>query len=188
MSDLEIRAFAECRVEADDNRRIIGHAIVFNSPSVDLGGFREIIAPEAVDRSLREALDIRALVDHDSAKVLGRTRAGTLTLQKDTRGLKTIIEPDLQITYAGDLFRSVKRGDVSGMSFGFRVIEDEWNYEGQMPVRTVTDMTVREVSVVTFPAYERTNVEAALRSLSAFKAMDRGKLAWLERWHKIKTA
>lgn len=88
MDNLERRAWAECRAEASDNgRKIRGYPIVFNSLSVDLGGFREIIAPEAVERTLNEGLDVRALVDHDSSKVIGRTRSGTLRLRKDAKGL-----------------------------------------------------------------------------------------------------
>lgn len=167
--DIERRAYQECRVEAD-SRKMVGYAIVFGSQSVDLGGFREIIDPSAVDRAINEGSDVRALVDHDTSKILGRTRSGTLTLRKDSRGLKTIIEPDLEISYARDLMRAVARGDVSGMSFGFRVLADDWNYEGKTPIRTVTDMKLSEVSIVTFPAYEKTDVQAALRSLTVFKA------------------
>lgn len=157
------------RVEADGNKKMVGYAIVFNSLSVDLGGFREIIAPEAVERSLKAGADVFALVNHDTSKVLGRTRAGTLTLRKDARGLKTIIEPDLEISYANDIMRAVARGDVSGMSFRFRVVEDTWNYDGKLPIRTVSDMTFDEVTIATFPAYAATNIEAAQRSLAAFK-------------------
>jgi HK97 family phage prohead protease len=185
--DTERRAWLECRVEAADNKRMVGYAIVFNSLSVDLGGFREIIAPEAVDRTINEGMDVRALVDHDTSKVIGRTRAGTLELRKDARGMRVTIEPDLEISYARDIMRAVARGDVSGMSFGFRVVGDDWNYDGKMPIRTVTDMTVSEVSVVTFPAYERTDVQAALRSLHAYKQANplRSK-AWFE--SKLKLA
>lgn len=175
MDNLERRAWAECRAEASDNgRKIRGYAIVFNSVSVDLGGFKEIIAPEAVDRTLNEGLDVRALVDHDSSKVIGRTRAGTLRLRKDSRGLNVEIEPDDEISYAKDIMRAVARGDVSGMSFALRVIGDEWNYDEKTPVRTVTDMRVSEVSVVTFPAYQATDVQVALRSLHAFQAQHMG--------------
>lgn len=167
---MERRSFTECRVTADDAKRLSGYAIVFGAMSVDLGGFREIIAPEAVDRALNEASDVRALVDHDSAKILGRTRSGTLTLRKDSRGLRTVIEPDMEISYVKDIMRSVARGDVSGMSFGFRTLADEWNYEGKMPIRTVTDLALSEVSVVVFPAYAATDVSVATRSLQAFKA------------------
>lgn len=174
----ERRAYLECRAESADGKRITGHAIVFNSLSVDIGGFREIIAPEAVDRAITEGADVRALVDHDSGKVIGRTRAGTLDLRKDSRGLRITIEPDLEISYARDIMRAVARGDVSGMSFGFRAISDEWDYDGTMPIRTVRDMAISEISVVAFPAYSETDVQArsvffntgeALRSLQAFK-------------------
>jgi uncharacterized protein len=180
MDNYERRAWAECRAEASDNgKKIRGYAIVFNSPSVDLGGFREIIDASAVDRTLNEGLDVRALVDHDSSKVLGRTRAGTLTLRKDSRGLRIEVEPDDEISYARDIMRAVARGDVSGMSFGFRVIEDEWNYDGKVPVRTVTDMRVSEVSVVTFPAYQSTDVAVAQRSLRAYQqALGGDRLEW----------
>lgn len=183
----ERRAFTECRIQADDNRRLSGYAIVFNSLSVDLGGFREIIDPAAVDRTLTDAVDVRALVDHDSAKIIGRTRSGTLTLRKDTNGLKFTIDPDPDISYARDIMLAVKRGDVSGMSFAFRAIEDEWNYDEAVPVRTVTDMKVSEISVVTFPAYPDTQV--AMRSLTAFRASQKNtSVAWLQRVHRSRLA
>jgi len=186
MDNLERRAFAECRAEASDNgKRIKGYAIVFNSASADLGGFKEFIAPEAVDRTLNEGLDVRALVDHDSAKVIGRTRAGTLNLRKDSRGLRIEVEPDDEISYARDIMRAVARGDVSGMSFAFRVIDDEWNYEGKTPVRTVTDMRISEVSIVTFPAYQSTDVQVAQRSLHEFQQQHRHKDT---RWLRLKLA
>jgi uncharacterized protein len=180
MDNLERRAWAECRAEASDNgRKIRGYPIVFNSLSVDLGGFREIIAPEAVERTLNEGLDVRALVDHDSSKVIGRTRSGTLRLRKDAKGLLMEVEPDMDISYAGDIMRAVARGDVSGMSFGFRALADEWDNDGKMPVRTVTDMRVSEVSIVTFPAYQATDVQVAMRSLTAFQREQRGdRIAW----------
>jgi HK97 family phage prohead protease len=185
MDNLERRAWAECRAEASDNgKRIRGYAIVFNSLSENLGGFKEIIAPEAVNRTVNDGLDVRALVDHDSAKVIGRTRAGTLRLRKDSRGLQIEVEPDDEISYARDIMRAVARGDVSGMSFGFRVPKggDHWDYEGQMPVRTVTDMIVSEVSIVTFPAYQATDVQVAQRSLQAFELEHKGnRIAWLEK-------
>lgn len=171
MDNLERRAWAECRAEASDNgRKIRGYGIVFNSRSADLGGFHEVIAPEAVDRTLNEGLDVRALVDHDSAKVIGRTRSGTLRLRKDSRGLHIEVEPDEDISYAKDIMRAVARGDVSGMSFAFRAIEDVWDYDAKTPLRTVTDMRVSEVSIVTFPAYGATDVQVAQRSLQQFQA------------------
>ena len=173
-TDLVRRSYREAQVGSIDGKRLDGFAIVFHSLSVDLGGFREQIAPEAVDRALNEGSDVRALFDHDSGKVLGRTRAGTLTLKKERRGLRAVIEPDPEVSYARDVMRSVARGDISGMSFGFRVLVDEWDYEGRTPIRTVRDMELSEVSVVSWPAYEATQVDArnvaeALRSLDAFQ-------------------
>lgn len=176
MDNVERRAFAECRAEPSDNgKKIRGYAIRFNALSEDLGGFREYIDPAAVDRTLSEGLDVRALVDHDTGKVIGRTRSGTLTLRKDSKGLAIAIEPDEDISYAKDIMRAVARGDVSGMSFGFRTLEDSWAYDSKeaqsynVPIRTITDMRISEVSIVTFPAYQQTDVAMAQRSLQAFQ-------------------
>jgi HK97 family phage prohead protease len=188
--EIELRAFAECRAESDDGKKIRGYAIVFNSLSHDLGGFREIIAPEAVDRTLKDGADVRALVDHNPEKVIGRTRSGTLELRKDRKGLHTVIEPDPGISYASDIMRAVARGDVSGMSFRFRVPAGgaSWDDDAEGPIRTVHDMRISEVSIVTFPAYEATDVQVALRSLDEFRASQRRSLSYLRRWHKTQLA
>lgn len=182
MEPVEYRAFAECRIEPSTDGVIRGYAIVFDSLSLDLGGFREIIKPEAVDRTLAEAADVRALVDHDASKIIGRTRAGTLSMQKRSKGLYVQIQPDNQISYANDIMRAVARGDVTGMSFGFRTITDNWRMEDGETVRDVLDMRVSEVSVVTFPAYPETSVEAAKRSLDQFREQQRrSSIAWRAR-------
>ena len=170
MSGFEQRAMRGASVQADGLRKLRGHAVVFDSMSEDLGGFREIIAPDAVDRTLKEGLDVRALVDHDSSKVIGRTRAGTLSLYKERRGLRVEIDPP-NTTAGRDILESVARGDITGMSFGFRVMPegDTWRDDGEGNLlREVRDMTISEVSIVTFPAYQATNVDVAKRSLQAF--------------------
>lgn len=168
--EFEIRAAeGSAAIDGLEGSIIRGVPIVFNSLSVDLGGFKERIRPEAVNRTLREQLDVRALVDHESAKVLGRMRSGTLSLRKTADGLASRIEPP-DTTYAVDLMKSLRRGDVSGMSFGFMALDDEWHLEDGLPIREVIDMRIREISVVTFPAYEATDVSLAKRSLDAFRA------------------
>jgi hypothetical protein len=146
----------------DTGKTISGYAAVFNEVA-DIGGsFREVIAPGAFKGTLDG--DIRALVDHDSGRVIGRSKAGTLRLKEDAHGLRT--EIDLPDTTDGrDLAVSLERGDISGMSFGFRVTHDEWDETGDIPTRTIRSVELFEVSAVAFPAYEGT--ELALRSLEA---------------------
>lgn len=189
VADLELRAGGEIRVDPSGDRRLRGYAIVFNSLSLDLGGFRERILPEAITRTLSEALDVRALVDHDSSKIIGRTRAGTLQLAKDGRGLKVVIDPP-NTTAARDIWESVERGDVTGMSFAFRTLDDDWHMEDGEPIREVTDMIVREVSIVSFPAYPATDIQAAKRSLDAFMGTMKPKHSaeWWHRWHRNRLA
>jgi HK97 family phage prohead protease len=165
-----------------DDRLIKGYPVVFNSLSQDLGGFKERILPNAVNRALKA--DIMALVDHDSGKVLGRTKAGTLTLRKDKRGLASTIEPDAEISYARDIVRAVARGDVSGMSFAFTVLEDDWHKEDGGVVRDVIDMEIHEISIVTFPAYLDTDVKVAQRSLQMFQER-RVPYNWRAKWHEM---
>lgn len=148
--------------------KLIGYAAVFDSRSHDLGGLVEVIRPTAFTRTLRENPDVRALVDHDASKVLGRTAAGTLRLEVDERGLRVEIDPP-DTTAARDLLESVRRGDVDGMSFAFRVPKGghEIDYGGDIPTRYLLDVDLREISVVTFPAYPDARV--ALRALEEGK-------------------
>lgn len=182
-SGLEVRTTGAAQVDAINDSVIKGYPIVFNTLSADLGGFKERILPEAVDRSLKA--DVRALVDHDTAKIIGRTRSGTMSMRKDKNGLRVQIEPDLDISYARDIVRAVARGDVSGMSFGFVVLEDEWHKEDGEPVREILDMELHEVSVVTFPAYLETDVEVARRSLAHFKESAGETYNWRRLYHEI---
>ena len=170
----EVRTFnlTETRFESreDGTRRIVGHAAVFNQWSEDLGGFREQIAPGAFAQALTD--DVRALFNHDTNQVLGRNKAGTLTLLEDDRGLLSeIILPDTQL--ARDLEVLMKRGDINQMSFAFSIDKagQEWVKKGEDETweRTITQVArLYDVSVVTFPAYPQT--DAAVRALNDIKA------------------
>lgn len=146
--------------KADSGQTVAGYAALFNSETVIGSAFREIIAPGAFTDAITG--DVRALVDHDSGRVIGRTTAGTLRLSEDDTGLA--VEIDLPDTTDGrDLAVSLERGDISGMSFGFHVTKDLWDETGEMPVRTIMAVDLFEVSAVAFPAYDDTSI--ALRSL-----------------------
>lgn len=166
---------SEGRADVGDDKKLRGYPIVFNSVSEDFGGWREVIRPSAVDRTLRQGSDVRAYFDHDPSKVLGRTTAGTLRLKKDTHGLHMENDPDTSQTWIRDLMRSIKRGDITGMSFRFQDLtpaEDRWLEDGDAILRQVTDMRVAEVSVVSEPAYPATAVSfrSLQESLEQFKA------------------
>jgi len=147
-----------------------GMAIVFNERSQDLGGFVEMIMPQAMERTIAEGIDLRAFFDHDPAKVLGRQSAGTLRTEVTRQGVTVEIDPP-SVTDPPNLMESIQRGDISGMSFSFRIMPngEDWKREGGQIVRTVTDMRVYEISVVSMPAYEQTDVEVALRALRDFE-------------------
>jgi HK97 family phage prohead protease len=151
-------------------------------------GFREIITPQAIDRTLREGIDVRALVDHDSSKIIGRLSAGTLRIRKERRGLA--VEIDVANTTTGrDILESVSRGDVTGMSFQFETIDDTWELVDGTPLRTVTDMRVPEVSIVTFPAYPATDVSVAQRSWQRFQQDNwQAQLEMKRKWLKLRSA
>ena len=161
---------SEIRMDSQEDGsepKIVGYAAKFNSLSHDLGGFREKIEPGAFSRALSEGQDVRALVDHDPGKIIGRSTSGTLRMLEDDHGLRVEIDP-ANTTAGRDIMESITRGDVTGMSFGFTVKDDDWQIVDGENIRTLRDMDLFDVSVVTFPAYAST--EVALRSLSEFQA------------------
>ena len=160
-NDIERRniELIEFRVGMGEDKKpvITGHAAMFNKLSEILFDFREKIAPGAFTKSIKKD-DVRALFNHDPNYVLGRNLAKTLKLSEDDLGLAIEIDPpDTQ--WARDLQESIRRGDISQMSFGFHTIKDEWFFEkGKIPIRTLTEVQLFDVSPVTYPAYPSTSV------------------------------
>jgi len=156
-ADLRPRAARADDPPPANPKALHGYAIRFNEPSVELWGFIEVVRPQAVDRTISETPDLRALWNHDSAEPIGRVSAGTLAIAKRTRGLWTEIDPP---RWADRYVESVERRDVTGMSFAFMTLEDDWWIEDGMPHREILDMEIIEVSPVSFPAYPTTTIKA----------------------------
>ncbi len=171
--DFELRYFqgdVALRQASDDEETppvIVGYAALFDTLSDDLGGFREKIDRGAFAKTM--GADIRALFNHEPSQLLGRTKNKTLRIDTDNRGLRIeITPPDTAI--ARDVVALVGRGDVNQMSFGFRTLADKWERDRDTNemVRTLLDVTLIDVSPVTYAAYPQT--EIALRSLDAWRA------------------
>lgn len=145
----------------------------------DIGfGMSESIAPGAFAKTLSG--DIRALTNHDTTLVLGRTGAGTMTLREDNRGLWADVEINPNDSDAMNTYARVQRGDVSQCSIGFRILSEETDFREDGSVHwTIKEVELFEVSVCTFPAYQETNVTARARERDEIR---RRKIdAWKER-------
>lgn len=162
----------ETRDEQDGEMIIEGYFAVFNKETELWPGAYEEIAPTAFDKTLSN--DIRALINHDTRLVLGRNKAGTLELKTDSRGLWGRIKINPNDTDAVNLYERVKRGDVDQCSFGFNILSEDTDYREDGTVKwRITEVDLHEVSVVTFPAYEDTGVQARKKQ---FKQMEQRKL------------
>jgi hypothetical protein len=164
VAGLELRAG-----EAGQPAQLVGHASVFNQWSRiadpwfgDL--WDEQVAPGAFKKTIKEA-DVRALWNHDPNIVLGRKAAGTLTLREDEIGLAvTITPPDSE--WGRPVLEAIRRGDVSGMSIGFQVVKEKWEHPDRkkdpdaVSKRTIQEVKLFDVSPVTFPAFEGTDIAA----------------------------
>lgn len=161
---VERRATIELRAAG---RKLEGYAALFGKPARILD-FTETIAPGAFTETLRESKDILALVDHDRAKLLGRTRAGTLSLSQDAKGLAFSIEaPDTSLAH--DVLALAERGDMGGASFAFRVRPNGERWDEGMKRRELRAVDLLEVSIITaWPAYEGTKVFARTAPRTSF--------------------
>ena len=166
---LEVRAG-----DGEKPAQLTGHAAVFNewtSISSWWGSslWDERIAPGAFKKTIREA-DVRALWNHDQNVVLGRNKAGTLELSEDDKGLLVKITPP-DSEWGRPVLEAVRRGDVSGMSIAFEVVQEEWTRPDRKKdpeaksQRTIKEVKLYDVSPVTFPAYPQTDISARSESL-----------------------
>ena len=167
--------------ENGEELTIEGYFAVFNS-NYDLGmGMSESIAPGAFTSSL--AGDIRALVNHDTTLVLGRTSAHTLEVRQDEHGLWGKITVNPKDSDAMNLYARVQRGDVTQCSIGFDILDEETEFRDNGDVHwTIKDVKLWEVSACTFPAYEETAISARARDLEEIKK--RQTEAWKESMKK----
>lgn len=153
-------------------RTLTGYAATFGNEA-RIGGFIERIAPGAFRDSLASGRDVLALLDHRADVLLGRTASGSLKLSEDAKGLR--FELTLPDTTAGrDLIALAERGDLGGMSFGFRALDEAWSGN----TRELRQVELHEISVVqSWPAYQQT--EISLRSRQAAETTNPARL-WLE--------
>ena len=169
--------------EDNGERHLMGYFAVFNSIYEIAPGMTESVAPGAFSRTITG--DVRALTNHNTRLVLGRTKAHTLVLTEDAHGLfgDVTINPNDQD--AMNTWERVQRGDVDQCSFGFEIVEEDTEFRDDGSIHwTIKDVNLYEVSVCTFPAYQETNVAARsaerdalkARSLEAWKAQAKAKL------------
>lgn len=177
MNNIELRSTET--IKAVDNEKMIveGYALRFNTLSNDLGGFVETISPQALEDA--DLSDVRCLIDHDPSKVLGRTKSETLSLKVDDEGLYFRCRlPDT--SYSRDLYENIRLGNINQCSFGFVLDEDGDTVERRddgLFKRTLNRIrSLFDVSVVTYPAYNDTDVAPALRSIEKVKEKEQEEI------------
>lgn len=160
MSEMQYRSGLSKFETREDNeaKYIEGYFVVFDSVYHMWEGASESVDRHAFDETLDN--DIRCLINHDSTLVLGRNKAGTLELRVDDRGLwgRVMVNPKDQD--AVNLYERVRRGDVDQCSFGFQILDESTERDGESVHWTIKKVDLHEVSVCTFPAYEATGVTA----------------------------
>lgn len=161
---------SEFRAKKEDDKKFIeGYFIRYNEETELWPGVKEMVAPESVVGSL-EKNDIRALYNHDTGLVLGRVGNSTLKLKSDSKGLYGVVEINENDKQAMDIYARVERQDINACSFGFNITNEEYteNEDGTV-LFTLRDIDLHEVSIVNFPAYPTTSVQARKRDLETYK-------------------
>ena len=168
----QVRSIGKLQTRDDNNEtdemKIEGYFVVFNTETEIWDGLFEEISDKAFENI--DLTDIRALADHDTAKVLGRTKSQTLKLSVDEKGLFGEITINKNDTEAVNLYERVKRGDIDQCSFGFSILNETMEQRADGTTKwTITEIELFEVSVVTFPAYADTSVEARSAQIEQMK-------------------
>lgn len=176
LADFKVRRDGE-----DEHPVIEAYFAVFNSDYNLWPGASESIAPGAFDGETSG--DVRALIDHETRLVLGRTKAHTLQLKQDERGLFGTIDVNPKDVDAMNLVARLERGDVDQCSFGFDIVNEETEFREDGSIHwTIKQVKLYEVSLCTFPAYEETS--AALRRKDFDEIQKRRNEAWREEMRK----
>ena len=191
MNEWERRAIAgelELRSREGERALIAGYGVVFDKPSENLGGFVEVVKPQAVARTIKQR-DIRCLVNHDPNWPLGRTGNGSMRLHADSRGLEYEVDVDLRDPDGLRAVSKVESGLLDGSSFSFRVVNKgaTWGAnEHGVAQRTLTEVKIRDIGPATFPAYAESSVALALRSLSEETGLSEAELEALAGADKLR--
>lgn len=165
--EIQKRSIAGVELRASGDFCLVGTAAAYNVNSSNLGGFIERIKPGAFTRSLNAKADVKCLFNHDSNCILGRVKSGTLVLTDTATGLDFRCQLDKTNQSHRDVYAAVKRGDIDQCSFAFLVKKDIMpdGYVDKVPLRTLVDVDLTDVSVVTYPAYPTgTNAQARAAS------------------------
>ena len=187
----QVRSIGKLQTRADNNEtdemKIEGYFVIFNSETKLFENYYEEISDKAFKDI--DLTDIRALADHDTAKVLGRTKSQTLSLSVDDKGLYGEITINKNDSEAVNLYERVKRGDIDQCSFGFNILDETMDTRADGSTKwTITEIELFEVSVVTFPAYADTAVEARSEQMKQLEKRNlqtrKAKLkARIQKWH-----
>lgn len=170
--DREIRGGIPAEIRSDgDTVKVAGYAAVFGEETNIAGVFTEVIERGAFKAAVGRD-DVVFLINHDGLP-LARTRSGTLSLKEDERGLYMETELDARDPDVSSIVYKMQRGDLDKMSFAFYPTKQEWDESGDIPKRTIKEASLYDVSIVTTPAYDGT--EIGLRSLKEHKAAQREK-------------
>jgi HK97 family phage prohead protease len=167
MKNSEYRSGLPVEIRAEgETIKVSGYAAVFNQET-DIGGsYREVIAPGAFTDAIGRD-DVVFVINHEGLP-LARTRSGTLTLREDEKGLYMETELDPTDPDVMSIVPKMKRGDLDKMSFAFSPSVQEWNDSGDIPIRTIREAALFDVSIVTNPAYEGTDI--GLRCLAEHRS------------------